>query len=299
MDELKSIKGAAFIGSSHSEKNEPKRSLGAFHKLSTDEINHIFKNLGGDIQKMNAINIEFHTIVQTTSAFRILLDRKCDVLLKQVAEIVMFIKAADDNTLDTLYQIIMKDPMANIEKLDKIMKKCQVVLHSVILNVLCQLQIFVSHYQPKQKELLRTLTKKFIFECLQRLTNVTATFSCIVDLISDKMNVSTQMIEQMNNANNEITEHTENGTRNQQSILMRLATAVTISWDLMQESEIIFLRHQVTFQKLCGTYQKISAIYKLFIEARVLSVVKPEEFDLMEFIQGITRAIDESALDSI
>ena len=299
MNETKLMKGAPLNCSSQSETDGPKCSLGAFYKLSTDEINHIFKYLGGDIQKMNAINIEFHTIVQTTSAFRILLDWKCDVLLKQVAEIVMFIKAADDNTLDTLYQVIMKDPMANIEKLDKIMKKCQVVLHSVILNVLCQLQIFVSHYQPKQKELLQTLTKKFIFESLQRLTNVTATFSCIIDLISDKMNVSNQMIEQMNNANIEITEHTENGTRNQQSILMRLATAVTISWDLMQESEIIFLRHQVTFQKLCGIYQKISAIYKLFIEARVLSVVKPEEFDLMEFIKGITRAIDESALDSI
>ena len=269
-----------------------KTSFGDFNKLSIDEINFILTFLGNDVSKMIAVSIDFHTIIQTTPAFTTVIDKKCDCLLSQVVLLLPHISPSENNTLDILYSVIMKKPMSNIEQLEKVMSKCQIFLHGMILNILCQLELFENHYQ-NQYLLVEKLAKQFINEGLERLTIIDATFSCIADLIKKTNDTSEKMIVQIDSARDDIIQQSNDGTTAQQGLLMRLATAISLSWDLMDSSQMILHRNLKSSHKLIQSYQKIQQFYEKFINGRVLLKVRPKEFKLIDFTQSITQSMRE------
>ena len=269
------------------ELNLNSSNLGDFNKLSMDSINHIFTFLDhADIKRMNQINLNFHTIIATTFVCRKFLDQHCDTLISQIAVILPHISASEPETLDTIYQVIMKKPMLKIEKLDQVIVKCELFQHQMFLKILNQIEIFASHYKDK-KELNDILLKKFIKECVCRLTIIDATFNCINSLLDGTNKTCHKMIKHMISARNEV----EQQRPDQQSILLRIATNVSANWNLFDSSQEILEKHLELTKRLSITHQTVIKLYKIFVEARIQTVINTEKFVLKNFTNDITNIL--------
>jgi len=270
------------------------KSLGDFNKIPLDAINHIFMFLGNEMKKMGAINVEFHTILCTTPSFRYCIDQKTDCLLSKITSSSQRIKEPeDDSLLSVLYDTLMKKPMSDILILDQQIMDCQKFLNGIILNVLCQLEIFGKHFKnsnDEQRLLLRVTFNKFINEFLMRLTITDATFSCIAEFVQ-KSNVTAQsVLSHINSAKKEIQQQSTNSNHSH-GVLMRLITAVSLSWNLLDESTQILRNHHDIVQNLCKTKAIISRIYSKFVETKVRINTSDEDIILSEFIKDIQAAM--------
>ena len=259
-------------------------NLGDFNKLSLDSVNHILTFLdSNDIKQINQINLNFHTVIQTTSVSRKFMDETCDKFISQIAVMLPHISPSEPDTLDTIYSVIMKKPMMNAQILDKTIIKCQLFLHQTYLQILNQIEIFAKHYKD-DKDLRDILLSKFIKECVCRLIIMDATFNCINSLLEKTDETCHKMIENMDSARNDI----EQQTTDQQSILMRLATNVSRNWDLFDLSQDILRKHLALTNELKMNHEKVTKqLYEVFLESRVQTVVNVHKFDFRKFTKSI------------
>ena len=131
------------------------------------------------------------------------------------------------------------------------------------------------------------LLRKFIGEFVRRLTIMDATFNCIMSLLNNTDQTCHKMISHIESARNEIQQQ----RTDQQTILMRLMKSIALSWDLMDSSQTIIQQHLKLTKRLSTTHSRIVKLYKIFVEARIQTVVNPQKFCFKNFISDVTDTI--------